>query len=76
MRAAKKATQTIPIVFDDTGLDPVAAGLVDSLAAPGGNITGLTLSCPELSSKRLELFKEAFPKVSRSAVLFGASRAV
>ena len=71
VRAAKKATQTIPIVFVNTG-DPVADGFVVSLAAPGGNATGLTLLYPELSSKRLELFKEAFPKVSRLALLFGA----
>jgi putative ABC transport system substrate-binding protein len=71
VRAAKKATQTIPIVFVNTG-DPVADGFVVSLAAPGGNATGLTLLFPELSSKRLELFKEAFPKVSRLAVLFGS----
>jgi ABC-type uncharacterized transport system substrate-binding protein len=71
VRAAKKATQTIPIVFVNTG-DPVGDGFVTSLARPGGNATGLTLLYPELSSKRLELFKEAFPKISRLAVLFGS----
>jgi putative tryptophan/tyrosine transport system substrate-binding protein len=71
VRAAKKATQTIPIVFVNTS-DPVGDGFVASLAQPGGNATGLTLLYPELSSKRLELFKETFPKVSRLAVLFGS----
>jgi ABC-type uncharacterized transport system substrate-binding protein len=71
VRAAQKATQTIPIVFVNTG-DPVADGFVFSLSQPGGNATGLTLLYPELSSKRLELFKEAFPKTSRLAVLFGS----
>jgi putative ABC transport system substrate-binding protein len=71
VRAAKKATQTIPIVFVNTG-DPVADGFVSSLAQPGGNATGLTLLFPELSAKRLELFKEAFPKVSRLAVFYGS----
>ena len=71
VRAAKKATQTIPIVFINTG-DPVKDGFVFSLARPGGNATGLTLLYPELSSKRLELFKETFPNVTRLAVLFGS----
>jgi putative tryptophan/tyrosine transport system substrate-binding protein len=71
VRAGKKATQTIPIVFVNAG-DPVADGFVNSLAQPGGNATGLTLLYPELSSKRLELFKEAFPKLSRLALLFGS----
>jgi putative ABC transport system substrate-binding protein len=71
VRAAKKATQTIPIIFINTG-DPVKDGFVFSLARPGGNATGLTLLYPELSSKRLELFKEAFPNVRRLAVLFGS----
>jgi putative ABC transport system substrate-binding protein len=60
IRAAKQATTTIPIIFPTTG-DPVASGLVASLARPGGNITGLTILSPELSGKRLELLKEAFP---------------
>lgn len=71
VRAAKKITQTMPIVFVNTG-DPVRDGFVSSLAYPGGNATGLTLLFPELSSKRLELFKEAFPNTSRLAVLFGS----
>jgi putative ABC transport system substrate-binding protein len=66
--AAKQATTTIPIVFVGVA-DAVAAGLVASLAQPGGNLTGLTSLAPELSGKRLELLKETFPKVSRVAVL-------
>jgi putative tryptophan/tyrosine transport system substrate-binding protein len=57
VRAAKNATKTIPIVMVGTGLDPVEAGLVESLARPGGNVTGLTLLFRELSGKRLELLK-------------------
>ena len=67
-RAAKQATQTIPIVMTNAA-DPVETGLVASLARPGGNITGLVTFSPELSGKRLELLKEALPKVSRIAVL-------
>ncbi len=68
-RAAKEATQTIPIVMASSG-DPVADGLVTSLARPGGNITGLTGAVgPEIGGKRLELLKEAVPKLSRVAVL-------
>ncbi len=66
-RAARQATRTIPLVMTLVG-DPVAAGLVDSLARPGGNITGLTQISPQLSGKRLELLKEAFPEISRAAV--------
>ena len=66
--AAKRATSTIPIVFT-VHPDPVGAGLVASLARPGGNITGLALMSPELSEKRMELLKVAFPKLSRVAVL-------
>ena len=66
--AAKKATATIPIVLAGVS-DPVGTGLVASLARPGGNVTGLSLLAPELSGKRLELLKEAFPSVSRVAVL-------
>ena len=66
---AKKATKTIPIVMASAG-DPVATGLVDSLARPGGNITGLSQMAPELSGKRLELLKETVPKLSRVAVLW------
>jgi len=66
--AVKRATATIPIVFMTEG-DPVEAGFVASLARPGGNITGLTVLADELAGKRLELIKEAIPKVSRVAVL-------
>ena len=69
IRAAKSATKTIPIVMLGQGSDPVEAGLVDSLAHPGGNITGLTNLGRELGSKRLELLKEAVPKVVLVAVL-------
>ena len=67
--AAKKATRTIPIVMVAAG-DPVASGLVESLARPGGNITGLSQMNPELAGKRLELLKEMVPKLSRVAVLW------
>ena len=67
--AAKKATRTIPIVCLLT-VDPVAAGLVDSLARPGGNITGFTTMGSELGGKRLEILKETVPKLSRVAVLW------
>ena len=60
--AAKDATKTIPIVFA-AAADPVASGIVASLAQPGGNVTGLTILAPELTGKRLELLKEAFPRV-------------
>jgi ABC-type uncharacterized transport system substrate-binding protein len=64
--AAKHATSAIPIVFAAVG-DPVRAGLVSSLARPGGNITGLSIIETELFGKRLELLKEAFPKITRVA---------
>ena len=67
--AFKNATRTIPIVFYLSG-DPVADGLVDSLARPGGNITGFTTISAVLTGKRLELLKETIPKVSRVAVLW------
>src|SRR5262245_3516997 len=68
-RAAKQATTTIPIVMAVIG-DAVGAGLVASLARPGGNITGLTTISSELYDKRLELLKEVSPKISRVAILF------
>ena len=67
--AAKKPIRTIPIVFTSGG-DPVASGLVDSLARPGGNITGFTTIAAVLASKRLELLKESVPKLSRVAVVW------
>jgi putative ABC transport system substrate-binding protein len=67
--AAKHATQTIPIVMVAVG-DPVATGLVASLARPGGNITGLSTLSPELSGKRLELLKEVLPTASRVAIFW------
>ena len=67
--AAKNATKTIPIVFIDV-TDPIAAGLVDSLPRPGGNITGFTTIGSVLAGKRLELLKETIPQLSRVAVLW------
>ena len=74
--AAKNATTTIPIVMMGGGTDPVRAGLVESLARPGGNVTGLTLLSRELGGKRLELLKEAVPKLTRVAVLYDPSNRV
>jgi ABC-type uncharacterized transport system substrate-binding protein len=70
--AAKSATQKIPIVMGAVG-DPVKVGLVTSLARPGTNVTGLTLLSVELSSKRVQLLREAIPHVSRVAVLWNPS---
>jgi putative tryptophan/tyrosine transport system substrate-binding protein len=70
IRAFKQESKTIPIVIND---DPVTTGIVDSLARPGGNVTGLTRFTRELSGKRLELLKEAVPKISRVGVLDDAS---
>ena len=68
--AAKNATKTIPIVMVGVGPDPVETGLVESLARPGANVTGLTLLAVETSSKRPELLKETVPKLARVAVLY------
>jgi putative ABC transport system substrate-binding protein len=73
IRAAKQATATIPIVMV-TAQDPVAAGFVNSLSRPGGNITGITRLTRELSAKRLELLKEAVPGISRVAALMSAAQ--
>src|SRR3990172_7267513 len=70
VRAAKNATKTIPIIMVGSGSDPVEEGLFESLARPGGNVTGLTLLSRELGGKRLELLKEAVPKLARVAVLY------
>ena len=75
IRAAKQATKTIPIVMLIT-TDPVATGLIDSLARPGGNVTGLTRLTRELSGKRLESLKEVVPGISRVGVLDDADAPV
>src|SRR5215472_16561659 len=67
-QAAKRATRTIPIVLIALG-DPVGTGLVESIAKPGGNVTGMSMMVPELAVKRLELLKEAVPGISRVLVL-------
>jgi putative tryptophan/tyrosine transport system substrate-binding protein len=69
-RSANNATKTIPIVMAGIGIDPVEVGLVESLARPGGNVTGITNLGVELGGKRLELLKEAVPKVTRVAALY------
>jgi len=74
IRAAKQMTKTIPIVMV-TAVDPVANGLIDSLARPGGNITGLTRLTAELNGKRLELLKEVVPRTSLFGVLWDAGGA-
>jgi putative ABC transport system substrate-binding protein len=70
-RVAKDATGTIPIVMASSGA-PIEAGVVASLARPGGNVTGLSVMAPELGGKRLEILKEILPHVSRVAVLWTA----
>ena len=70
IRAAKNATKTIPIVMVGAGNDPVEAGLIESLARPGANVTGLANLVGKLGAKRLELLKEAVPKVDRIAVIY------
>jgi putative tryptophan/tyrosine transport system substrate-binding protein len=69
IRDAKQATKTIPIVMV-TGIDPVASGMIDSLARPGGNITGVATLAQELNGKRLELLKEVVPRLTHVAVLW------
>jgi putative ABC transport system substrate-binding protein len=70
--AAKRATTVIPIVMANAG-DPVGSGLVESLARPGGNVTGMSLMAPDLGGKRLELLKELLPRVSRVATLWNVA---
>ena len=70
IRAAMDATKTIPIVNMADGVDLVAAGLIESLARPGGNVTGISNLTRERGGKRLELLKEAVPKLARVAVLY------
>ena len=70
IRAAKNATKSIPVVMVGVGNDPVEAGLIESLARPGGNVTGLTNLTGKLAGKRLDLLKEAVPKLARVAVLY------
>lgn len=72
LRAAKQATKTIPIVMVTTN-DPVATGIVDSLARPGGNITGVTRLTRDISGKRLEVLGEMIPRLARVAVLWDAN---
>jgi putative tryptophan/tyrosine transport system substrate-binding protein len=70
--AAKRATSTIPIVLISAG-DPLGSGLVESLARPGGNVTGMSLMGPDLGGKRLELLKELLPALARVAVLWNTA---
>ncbi len=70
IHAAQRATRMIPIVMTGANVDPVEAGFVGSLARPGGNVTGLTNLESKLHPKRLELLKEAFPRISRVAILW------
>ena len=72
--AAQQTTKTIPIVLT-TG-DPVASGLANSLAKPGGNVTGLTVLLADLSGKRLEILRETFPKITRVAALWNPTEDV
>ena len=74
VRAAKQATKTIPIVMVFNA-DPIATGIVDSLAHPGGNITGLTRLTRDLGGKRLELLKDVVPRISRVGVLWDVDEA-
>ncbi len=74
IRALQRATRTIPIVMSGANVDPVEAGFAVSLARPGGSITGLTNLQTDLHPKRLELLKEAFPRISRVAILWNPSQ--
>ena len=74
IQALKNTTKTIPIVMTSVA-DPVKAGLIESLARPGGNITGLSMRSPELSGKRLELLKEVVPRVRRVGILWDPTNA-
>jgi putative ABC transport system substrate-binding protein len=73
VKPAMNATKTIPIVMAGISADPVEAGLVESLARPGANVTGITLLSRELVGKRLEILKEAVPKLTRVAALYESS---
>ncbi|HXV50173.1 MAG TPA: ABC transporter substrate-binding protein [Candidatus Binatia bacterium] len=73
IQAARNATKTIPIVMAALSGDPVELGLVESLARPGGNVTGITTLSRELGGKRLELLKEAATKIARVAVLYDST---
>ena len=70
LQAVKDAITTIPIVMTGAGADPVEAGLIESLARPGGNVTGITNLARDLGGKRLELLKEVVPKLSRALQFF------
>jgi len=69
IQADKNPSETIPIIFAAITSDPVGDGLVSSMARPGGNVTGFTILAPELNGKRLELLKEAFPKITRVGLI-------
>jgi putative ABC transport system substrate-binding protein len=73
-RAAKQATNNIPIVFTGVG-DPVGSGIVGSLAKPGGNITGLSGVAPDMAAKRLQILRDVFPKISRIAIFTSGAQA-
>jgi putative tryptophan/tyrosine transport system substrate-binding protein len=73
-RAAKDASATVPVVMAEIGGDPVAAGIIASLARPGGHVTGSTFFSPELAAKRLELLKEISPRITHAAGLHHADK--
>ena len=76
VRAAKNATKTIPTVMTGGGADPVELGLIESLARPGGNVTGITNLGGQLAGKQLELLKESVAKLARVAVLYDPANAI